>query len=123
MGAGAKIRAFSINLGDTGTNDVGLGGYFDNVVLTLTDGTTTFDFEADSDGDGVGDSGDNCPNTANPDQEDFDNDGIGDACDSVQGPPTSKDDCKNGNWAFWTRANGSSFKNQGDCIQYVNTSK
>ena len=31
--------------------------------------------------------------------------------------------CKNGGWQSFTRANGSSFKNQGDCIQYVNTGK
>lgn len=34
-----------------------------------------------------------------------------------------KDDCKKGGWATQTRADGSSFKNQGDCIQYVNTGK
>lgn len=36
----------------------------------------------DSDGDGINDAFDNCPNTANADQKDFDGDGIGDACDS-----------------------------------------
>jgi len=36
---------------------------------------------------------------------------------------TKKDECKKGGWADLTRANGSSFKNQGDCIQYVNTGK
>ena len=36
----------------------------------------------DSDGDGVSDEQDNCPQYANPDQEDADNDGYGDACDS-----------------------------------------
>lgn len=36
---------------------------------------------------------------------------------------TKKDECKNGGWADLTRADGSSFKNQGDCIQYVNTGK
>lgn len=33
------------------------------------------------------------------------------------------DDCKNGGWKSMRRADGSSFKNQGDCIQYVNTGK
>ena len=36
---------------------------------------------------------------------------------------TSKDQCKNGGWQTLKRADGSSFKNQGDCIQYVNTGK
>ena len=34
------------------------------------------------------------------------------------GPPTSKDDCKNGGWQ---RFNNPSFKNQGDCVSYVAT--
>ncbi len=37
--------------------------------------------------------------------------------------PTSKDDCKGDGWKTRTRADGSTFKNQGDCIQYVNTGK
>ena len=36
---------------------------------------------------------------------------------------TSKDDCKKGGWMGLARADGSSFKNQGDCIQYMNTGK
>lgn len=36
----------------------------------------------DGDTDNVPDSNDNCPNTANPEQEDLDGDGQGDACDS-----------------------------------------
>lgn len=35
----------------------------------------------DTDGDGVGDPGDNCPGTYNPGQSDLDDDGIGDECD------------------------------------------
>ncbi len=33
----------------------------------------------------------------------------------------NKDQCKNGGWQTFRRADGSTFKNQGDCIQYVNT--
>jgi hypothetical protein len=38
-------------------------------------------------------------------------------------PATTAAQCKNGGWQNFTRADGSSFKNQGDCIQYVNTGK
>lgn len=36
---------------------------------------------------------------------------------------TTKDGCKNNGWQSLSRAGGSPFKNQGDCIQYVNTGK
>jgi hypothetical protein len=36
----------------------------------------------DGDGDGVGDVGDNCPGSFNPDQSDLDHDGAGDPCDA-----------------------------------------
>jgi hypothetical protein len=36
---------------------------------------------------------------------------------------TNKEACKSGGWKTLRRADGSPFKNQGDCIQYVNTGK
>lgn len=41
----------------------------------------------------------------------------------IFGPPTTSGACKNGGWRVLTRADNSPFKNQGDCIQYVNTGK
>jgi len=35
----------------------------------------------------------------------------------------SKDDCKVGRWQSVKRADGSSFKNQGQCVSYVETGK
>ncbi len=34
-----------------------------------------------------------------------------------------KDQCKDGGWKYLFRADGTAFKNQGDCIQYANTGK
>jgi hypothetical protein len=48
-------------------------------------GTTNPPPPADSDADGVADTYDNCPTTANPGQQDCDGDGKGDACDSFNG--------------------------------------
>lgn len=42
---------------------------------------------SDSDGDGVGDSCDNCSGLSNADQADTDNDGVGDACDNCLNEP------------------------------------
>ena len=39
-------------------------------------------WDVDSDGDGISDDADNCPETSNPDQADTDDDGQGDACDA-----------------------------------------
>ena len=45
----------------------------------------------DTDGDGIPDSSDNCPNNYNPDQTDTDGDGFGDACDICPGYDDSID--------------------------------
>lgn len=49
----------------------------------------------DMDGDGIADANDNCPNIANPNQEDQDNDTIGDVCDDdIDGDGVNNDvDC------------------------------
>jgi hypothetical protein len=37
--------------------------------------------------------------------------------------PTTKDECKDGGWEHLSHADGSPFRNQGDCVSYVNTGK
>ena len=73
----------------TGREDV------DDSTLTI-DGCGT-----DSDGDGVGDPCDNCPETANDTQVDGDGDGHGDACDCAPGD--------GGSWAVPAEASGLAF--------------
>jgi len=84
----------------------------------------------DVDGDGVCGNIDNCPTTANPAQTDSDGDGIGNACDPCPNTPgvscpvaTNKNQCKNGGWQTLFRANGTPFKNQGDCVSYTQNGK
>jgi hypothetical protein len=42
---------------------------------------------------------------------------------SITTAPAAKDECKLDGWMSLTRSDGSEFRNQGDCIQYVNTGK
>jgi hypothetical protein len=46
---------------------------------------------------------------------------VGGACGGVEA--TSANQCKNNGWKTVLRSDGTSFKNQGDCMQYVNTGK
>jgi hypothetical protein len=54
----------------------------------------------------------------------IDNVAINDDVTTFETPsPESADDCKKGGWQELAREDGTTFKNQGDCIQYVNTGK
>jgi hypothetical protein len=89
--------SFDINLASAPSKFTVL---FENRQVEVNNGSFTDNFdgddyevhiyEADSDGDGLSDSEDNCPSRLNPQQEDFDGDGVGDACES--GPDGSKPD-------------------------------
>ena len=62
-------------------------------MITMEPGTPAI---ADDDNDGVPDTTDNCPFTANPSQSDIDHDGIGSSCDSDNdndGVPNATDNC------------------------------
>ncbi len=102
------------NPGQEDADEDDVGDVCDNCVNPNPD-------QADTDGDTLADGCDNCPMVANGNQLDFDLDGIGDACDLTTGPPTNKDQCKNNGWKRFDTPR--TFKNQGDCIQYVNTGK
>jgi hypothetical protein len=48
----------------------------------------------------------------------------GDICATYDFEPfRSTNECKKGGWQTMRRADGSEFKNQGDCVSYVNTGK
>jgi hypothetical protein len=77
-------------------------GFFASDFVDTPGSANNCDF-TDSDGDGVIDSQDNCPELANPDQADCDGDGIGDLCAIADGlasdcnenaiPDNCEDDC------------------------------
>ncbi len=105
-----SIRIYLVPNSETGIKD-NLG--YDDFTFTVAP------LNPDSDGDSIPNT---CDVDSNPGATDFDNDGIVDSssCDTEIGPPTNKDQCKNDGWM---RFNTPAFKNQGDCIQFVNTGK
>jgi hypothetical protein len=80
------VIAFTVSRLSIPANDEGLIistlGDAQRINVTQTDATP----EDDSDGDGVPNSADNCPDVPNPDQADTDGDGVGDACDTCPAP-------------------------------------
>jgi len=71
------------------------GQYHDSVTWSTWIGTFSV---SDADVDGVEDSVDNCPDDANPNQEDADNDDIGDVCDALLNDPNKQCVNQTGNW-------------------------
>ena len=84
-GGGGRIAVYYVNKsGWTGSYDVNGGprggdGAQDGEVGTYYEEEVVF---VDSDGDGIGDPNDNCPETHNPSQGDTDYNGVGDTCET-----------------------------------------
>jgi hypothetical protein len=76
MALSGSINAFGMGTFHTGLPKPGTHAhyYIDDVTYGLGD--------SDSDGDGIIDPDDNCPDDPNPNQEDADKDGVGDVCDN-----------------------------------------
>ncbi|HUR99438.1 MAG TPA: choice-of-anchor Q domain-containing protein [Pyrinomonadaceae bacterium] len=122
IGANVDIGAFEAPAPDSDGD--GVPDATDNCVSTSNSDQLDTDgdgfgnaCDVDDDGDGVADGADNCPLTANSDQADFDLDGIGDTCDPQTGPPSNKDQCKNGGWMRFNFPR--TFSNQGDCLRFL----
>lgn len=182
LSPGSNIRAFALNVGDTSVSDVGIGGYLDNVVVSIGLHTTTYDFEpntapvalddeysvdedvvlivgapgvlgndTDAESDSltailvtdvtngvlVLNSDGSFTYTPNADYNGADSftykayDGALDSntvtvsitvnpVDEPVLPPTNKDQCKNDGWKTF---NNPSYKNQGECVSFVEKNK
>jgi parallel beta-helix repeat protein len=118
---------------------VAAGGDCNDNNAAINPGATEVCDGIDNDCDGLVDEGfantdgDSLADCVDPDD---DNDGVLDGADQCPGTPAgtqvntsgcplavNKAQCMNGGWQTLYRANNSPFKNQGDCVQYVNTGK
>lgn len=92
-GASTPVGDYTITLSTAAgttvvTNPSVSGGKLGDTTATTITVHVAAPTVTDSDGDGVADDVDNCPNDANPLQEDTDLDGVGDVCDSNAFVPT-----------------------------------
>ncbi len=80
-------RVLRFTMGDYVCSDIDGDGYGESGEDCAQDNCPdTYNVDqADTDGDAFGDACDNCPDVPNPDQADSDGDGIGDACEFVCG--------------------------------------
>jgi hypothetical protein len=105
----------------TGTKSLIAGETECNAVTERTVTTASVSYSVDFDGDALVDE----QGTASVTLVDDGPSGILDAFVEVFGAgdaeATSKNQCKKGGWRDRTRADGSPFRNQGECIHYVNT--
>jgi hypothetical protein len=105
----------------TGTKSLIAGETECNAETERTVTTASVSYSVDLDGDGLVDE----QGTASVTLVDDGPSGILDAFVEMFGAgdaeATSKDQCKKGGWRDRTRADGSPFRNQGECIRYVNT--
>ncbi len=86
---GANTTAVAVTHSVTAVGTIPLASPNSNRNLSEQDARLTVVVAAapDTDGDGIADGADNCPNVANADQADTDGNGIGDACDAAPPAP------------------------------------
>ena len=107
------MRAFEANTFICAFEDIVIASAdqdYNDLVFKISDGAVPF-ILIDSDGDGIPDCADNCPDNYNPGQEDSDGDGIGDACDN----------CPNDSNPGQENADGDAFGAACDCNDNDNT--